>query len=369
MSLTSFFGFCKKSIPVFIAGILLLSCDDDNGMTQKVDFDRKAMLENWYDNILIPAFTDFNTEVDLLKTRVDNFAQNPNETSLNHVKANFVEAYKSFQKIKAFDAGPSENIALRSSVNTYPPDTNQISNNILAGNANLGSAENIDAKGFPALDYMLYGLSATLWTAPEGALSISYLQLITNEIDALAQQNLDDWKATRNNFVNASGTDVGSSLGQLVNAINKDYELIKNAKIGFPAGKKTLGKTFPKASEAYYSQTLSMELAAINCEAIHNFYKGISYNGSQDGLSLEGYLLELGTKSLGEPLDQLIDTRLREAIDAIRNIPTPFSDAVDNHKPAVDSAYTLVQQNVVLLKTDLPSALGVLITYQDNDGD
>ena len=29
----------------------------------------------------------------------------------------------------------------------------------------------------------------------------------------------------------------------------------------------------------------------------------------------------------------------------------------------------LLLQEVILLKVDMPSALGVLITYQDNDGD
>jgi len=35
----------------------------------------------------------------------------------------------------------------------------------------------------------------------------------------------------------------------------------------------------------------------------------------------------------------------------------------------VDAAYVELQKQVVLFKTDMPSSLGVLITYQDNDGD
>jgi len=42
---------------------------------------------------------------------------------------------------------------------------------------------------------------------------------------------------------------------------------------------------------------------------------------------------------------------------------------VDNDGDAVDEAYLAIQQNVRYLKVDMPSAMGVLITYQDNDGD
>jgi hypothetical protein len=34
-----------------------------------------------------------------------------------------------------------------------------------------------------------------------------------------------------------------------------------------------------------------------------------------------------------------------------------------------ETAYNEVRNMVVYLKTDMPSALGILITYQDNDGD
>jgi predicted lipoprotein len=369
MMINKLIGFCKRSVPLILAGTLLYSCSDDDSGDGKVDFDRKAMLENWYDHILQPAFEDFKNHSRSLQMATSAFSQNPDSANIGVLKTRFKEAYHSLQRIKPFEIGPSENISLRASLNTYPTDTNQVLSNIALGGTNLGSAENIDAKGFPALDYLLYGLNVDVWRGSQAAEHLVYLNAVVDEIKDLSQQNLDGWNAYRNDFITASGTDIGSSLGQLVNAMNKDYELIKNAKIGFPAGKKTLGRTYPKASEAYFASNLSMALAATNCEAIRNFYKGIHFDGSQDGLSLDDYLVELGTTSLGEPLAELIFLRLGEAIEDINQIPTPFSSAVDLHQTEVDAAYTSIQQNVVLLKTELPSALGVLITYQDNDGD
>lgn len=370
MKLKTSFGFCKKSIPMLCVGMLLFSaCKEDSKLSSRVDFDRKAMLENWYDNILMPSFDDFNKTAQNLNQDIVDFHNGPSLNQLTQVKSAFVESYKAFQRIKAFDAGPSESISLRASLNTYPADTVQIQYNINNNVMDLSSAQNIDAKGFPALDYLLYTVPDSFWLDNSASSILDHLLVISDDIRGLAQQNFDAWTAIREDFVNASGTDVGSSLGQLVNAINKDYELIKNAKIGFPAGKKTLGKVYPEASEAFFAQNLSMELAAINCEAIRNFYKGISFDGGQDGLSLQDYLFELGTQSLGQPLDQLIDDQLLDAITAIREIPSPFSDAVINAQDKVDAAYTAVQRNVISMKTDMPSAMGVLISYQDNDGD
>ena len=42
---------------------------------------------------------------------------------------------------------------------------------------------------------------------------------------------------------------------------------------------------------------------------------------------------------------------------------------IQTNKTQVDNAYEKLQQLVPLLKVDLTSALGVLITYADNDGD
>lgn len=362
-------GINKKSALLIMTGVLFaFGCTEDSE-DSKIDFDRKAMLVHWYDKILLPAFLDFNTESQSLNNLTLVFGHQRDSTNLIALKTQYIQAYKSFQRIKAFEAGPSLDLSLRASLNTYPADTQKIASNIIANQTNLGSAQNIDAKGFPALDYLLNQTSISTWHTADSSLFLNYLKALSLDIKVLAQQNYTMWQGHRQSFINASGTDIGSSLGQMVNAINKDYELIKNAKIGFPAGKKTLGRTYPSASEAFYTPNLSMELAAINCEAIRFFYIGISFNGGIDGPSLEDYLIALGTQSFGENLDELIDNQFRNAVDAIRLIPAPFSLAIENHKGKVDSAYTAVQRNIISLKTDMPSAMGVLITYQDNDGD
>ena len=47
----------------------------------------------------------------------------------------------------------------------------------------------------------------------------------------------------------------------------------------------------------------------------------------------------------------------------------PLSQGVQGNTAPIEAAYNEIQKLVVLLKTDMPSAMGILITYVDNDGD
>ena len=46
-----------------------------------------------------------------------------------------------------------------------------------------------------------------------------------------------------------------------------------------------------------------------------------------------------------------------------------LEENITTHASDLNELYTLLQGQVVYLKTDMTSAFGVLITYQDNDGD
>lgn len=358
-------NFSKIWLPVLLAGSLFSSCGDDKTITNKVDFDRKAMLTHWADNIVLPAFDNFKTEVEHLDQAILTFNGQVSTTNLDAVKAQFKTTYLAFQLVKPFEMGPSEDVSFRASLNTYPADTAKIASNISNRNYNLSAASQIDARGFPAMDFLLFGNSVDLENDVEAR---AYLEVLVEDIFGLTKTVNQNWKAGRSTFIEASGTDIGSSLGQMVNALNKDYELIKNAKIGFPAGKKTLGKPYPHTCEAYFSG-FSLELAEANIQAIHNFFRGLNFNGSQTGLSLQHYLQAIDAKHQNASLDQVIDDQFRAALEALDKVPDPFSRAVITNPTEVDAAYLEIQRNVVLLKTDMPSAMGVLITYQDNDGD
>ena len=62
-------------------------------------------------------------------------------------------------------------------------------------------------------------------------------------------------------------------------------------------------------------------------------------------------------------------TEFDEAIAALKALTDPLSEQIEGNNDPVLTAFTELQDVIVLLKADVTSVLGVTITYQDNDGD
>jgi predicted lipoprotein len=358
-----------------VAGLLVFSSCNPEG-NNNVNFDRAAMLENIGSNIIIPNYSDLSGKLNLMEQAANDFTSAPDNAKLTALQTAFKNAYLSWQKCSAFEFGPAMQVSLRMSVNTFPTDSVQIQNNITSGSYNLETANNIDARGFPAMDYLLHkrnGSNAEVlerFTINSDAQAWKdYLLALVNDTKNLVEAVKNSWEPTSGNylttFISNDGTDVGSSLGELVNQLNYDYEQLKNARIGIPAGKQTLGVALPEKCEAYYAG-YSVELAIEQITAIKNLYLGAA---DVDGIGLDEYLVALDAKHGSGQLSDAIKTQLDLATAALQNVPDPLSETVVNNQTIVNTAYTEIQKGVVLLKTDMPSALSVLITYQDGDGD
>lgn len=359
---------------IVVSVLFIASCDKDD--KSKVNFDRKAMLENYANNLIIPTYQNLKLKTDSLRVAADAFDANPGLTELNALQTIFLNAYRAWQAAEIYEHGPAKDVLLRSSFNTFPTDTSLIGNNVRTGTYNLETASNFKAKGFPALDYLLFGLAASdaaildfYTTDFYAANRLSYLTDIVNEIKTKTDGVLTAWQnGYVEAFKNADGTDVGSSTSELVNEFNYTWELTKNPRIGIPLGKKSLDIPLPEKTEAYYSG-ISVELAVLNLKNIRRVFIAEPLNGAAQGSSLKSYLDELGTEHNGQPLSDTILAQFDLAIAKTELIPNPLSDAMTNNLTIVNEAYIEIQKAVVLIKTDMPSAMGILITYQDSDGD
>ena len=93
-------SFRTLCIPALLVGMLVTGCSEDKALGDKINFDRKAMLENWADNIIIPAYSHFEAKSTILKQDVEAFEADNLTSSLNKCKASFLEVYEAFEKIK-----------------------------------------------------------------------------------------------------------------------------------------------------------------------------------------------------------------------------------------------------------------------------
>ncbi len=363
-----------------IVGLLvvagLYACERNTPEPGLSDFDRKEMLQNIGNNIIIPGYQHLHEQSQNLDAVARNFAATPTPANLVSLRQAFESTYLAWQRTSVFEFGPAMQVVLRSSVNTFPTQPDKISSNIASGTYDLNAASNINAKGFPALDYLLFGYgdaSATLaqYTVNERAEARkAYLVAVTNDIKQRVQSTYNGWLPGQGNYIatfeSSAGTDMGSSLGRLVNEFNFDYEILKNYRIAVPLGKRTLGVAMPDKVEAYYSN-LSAKLAKAHLAALENLYLGRS--AQEDGKGLDDYLVKLNARHGNGSLAEAIRKQFEATKLATEALPDPLAETIKNNPALVDKAYLEMQRLVVLTKADMPSAMGILITYQDNDGD
>ena len=351
--------------------IIFTSCKDDSPLTKNVNFDRTGLLSHYADHIIPRHYKNLNSSVIELDSLWLKFKLNPNEINLIILQNAMNNTYKSWQFCSVFEMGPAEQILLRANLNTFPTDTFQISSNIQNKNYDLNTASNLDAKGLPALDYLFnkYNNTSEQINYLSNNKSQEYINNVLLDVKEKVAFVYTAWTSGNysSQFVSKNSVDVGSSLGMLVNQLNFDYEIIKNPKVGIPLGKKTMGVILPEMTEAYYSG-ISKELILLNIESIQNNFNG-NVTSNITGVGLDDYLDAVNAQHNGTSLSLKINDQLNIAKQKVAVLPANLADAIRTNPIAVEEAYDEIQKAIIYMKTDMPSALGIMITYQDNDGD
>jgi predicted lipoprotein len=351
---------------LFMCGfVILYGCgkestgSGDNSDTNK-DF-KIGMFTNYADNIIIPGYTDLQNKLDQLDAAINVFLTAPSDASQQSLKLVFKNTYISFEGISTAYFGPASSLLLNAYINSFPSATDKIETGIQNGVYNFSQPVASDSiQGFPALDYLLFSANAVQKFSDAGAANRKkYVQDVMARMKSLVSNTLTQWNnGYRTTFINSIQTNVGSSIGYLVNQFAFELDALKGPRIGWPFGKRSNGIVFADKCEAYYSG-ISKSLAIANLTSLKNYYTGANADGIAD------YLVKLGKSQLnGEVL-----TQFEMALNALAAIPDPMSGAFTNNATAVDKAYSEIQKLLTLMKTDVASATAVQVTYMDNDGD
>lgn len=369
----------KLSCSILVSSVIILSgCSKDSSDGGgSNNYDRKAMLTDYADGYIIPAYTDMAVKLSTLSSKINEFTNSPDATTLSAARTAFTDAYITWQKVDMLETGPAESVSLRMYANTYPVTISKLEGNISTGGYDLEQFGQKDAQGFAAIDYLLNGIGsdnaavvAKYTSDVQAAARKQYLKDVIAKTLSKVNTVRDGWAGYRADFINSTGTDAGSSTSKLVNAFVLYYErYLRSGKIGLPAGAMT-GVAKPDICEAYYSPDLGKILAVTALQSVKNFYEGKSYDGSTQGKSMYTYLTAIGTKDNNNVLiADLISTTLGGATASLQALPVNIKDGVQTQRTAVLSVYDKLQAGVPLLKVDMVSAFGISITYVDNDGD
>lgn len=357
---------------IIVAAFGLLSsmsgCKDKE--PEQPEFNRSELLINISDNYITVAYADLSSKLNDLEQAFQTFDLSGTENDFNAVKTAYQDAYLSWQGSKVIDFGPAMDNGLKRALTLYPTDTAKIENNVSTGTYILASIDNMDAVGFPSLDYLLYdNTNGTSYSKVNANASRkTYIGEIITKMKTEVETVKSAWSSYASTFKASTGTSSTSSMSYLVNEFNKDYELAKNAKLGIPIGTQSLGIARPEYIEAPYSG-LSLELLQENMKMLHRLFNGNHFSTGATGIGFDDYLCHFNDASAIELATQ-INSKFN-SIDANLNqySGTTLKTAITAQPSDLTATYNLIQTMVPCIKTDMPGTFGIFITYQDNDGD
>ena len=358
---------------VLILGIMIsFSCEKNavTDPTQMVGFDRKVMLQNYADNLILPAFSNLEAETAKLEQAIAVFVQIPSEATLIAAQNAWEQAFSVWMTANSYNFGPSGEDGIRKGlieeIGTFPVSEAKIEANV-EKNVTTFNDFNRDNRGFLAIEYLIFDLNGNqeVLKKLQNTNRKAYLKALSTDIKGKVSTVVKDWSIYKTEFLNKIGTDVGSSTSQIYNEFVRSYESIKNFKIGLPLGIRA-GQTQaePNKVEAYYSGK-SLKFIKLHLTTIENIWLG---KGATDGIGFREYLDQVeGGKAL------IVSTEIQLA--AIKKSLSELSETQTLAQQIVVSPtkltglYTELQKNTRFFKSDMSSILGIAITFSSGDGD
>jgi uncharacterized protein len=354
----------KLKIGISLIGLSLLiwQCKPKPTPPEEV-FDKGSLLTNVGTNFILPNYIELKNDLIDLETTYNTFVNDQTQNNLDLVIVSWKSASLKWNLVSTFEFGPAMSLGLRSALGTFPTDTAKVISNITNGGYVLGGSTNIDAIGLSALDFLLARVNALNYFSGNSAYSnygLEVIQKMKSEVESVVNTWNSSYLTT---FKNSTGTESTSGFSLLVNEFCKNYELSKNAKLGIPIGKQSLGIPRPEYIEARYT-AYSFEVLKRNVEGLQILFNGNTISNAP-GVGFDDYLVDLNKSDLSAS----INTQFSAILADINNINNSMEEEITLNPQSLDALYTKMQNLVVSLKTDMASAFGVLITYQDNDGD
>jgi predicted lipoprotein len=365
----------KNSFLILLFSLCIASCmtDADDQCTTD-DFDRGAMLNNWAENIIIPAYENYTNKLGDLKSDVVAFSDTPNQANLEKARTSWLAAYRAWQKVALFQIGKAEVLRLRDYTNTFPLDAVGVENNIASDSYDLSLSTEMDKQGFPALDYLLNGVKDSdleILNIYDNTSYTNYLRAVVTRLEDMALSVLQDWKTSyKSIFVTNECSSATASVDKLTNDFIFNFEKhIRVAKIGKPIGFFT-NTPVPEAVEAFYKKDVSKELFVVAIQASRDFFAGKHFNSDTEGISLKSYLTDLDIQTVTEEsLSVVILEKMDKALSTANGLEDNFYNQIIADRDAFVVMRNELHSVVQVLKTNMIAALKIKADFNDADGD
>ncbi len=382
-------------VPLLIFVLLAQSCKKDSTSTTDSfsNLDRKSILSSIATNVVIPETKAFESSAKSLQTESDSFQSHPTLAGLLSLKSKWKIALLSWRMIEFLELGPMENatsgiIADIDYGYTRPSDLSSLpaSNDIetLLSRSALVSSSTLDSfgakvKGFSAIEYLLFSLTSSdqqvlssYITGNSAKVRLSYLQALCNQLADRAAIISSGWDPAKGNytstFVKADGRDINSSFGKLINALVKENEILKNERTSRSLGKLNSGIHQPEAIENRISAA-SWESVQASIQGMKNIFEG-NISGMPASPGIDDLLNELNSQfEGGQKLSEVTEGQFNLTIAKTQGQSVSMYESAKSNPALIENLYNELKKLLVLIKVDMTSNVGVLLTYTDNDGD
>ncbi len=351
----------------------LASCKPEK--TSPLDkYDRGAMLQGTYNDVIVTVHADFMQAAKTLDSVAQIFGAVPSLNNLEALQQEWKNAQSKWQLCAPMDIGDVRESFIHNKIDKWPTNKTFIEN-FIAGSSVLDEAfiesSGSTSKGFPAMEYLIFGtddisVMVSFTTSPNASRRLDYVTALAANLRTKALELQQRWGIYELSYVSKTGLAIDGSVNLMVNALIEYEEFIKNDKVAAPAGHKTNGTVQPGSVENAMSD-------ASVAHIVQNL-KGLDYmmSGNINGLpgqGLYGYLDAVDPMVDGVKLSDKLNSQIDACLTAAANINGPLEEAVVNNPAQVETLYIELKRLTVLMKVDMASLLGVTITFTDNDGD
>jgi len=353
--------FTTKILGLFALITVIIACNPKK-VEQTDEFKKGDLLANM-SSVIQNDYQVVLDGVTSLETSYHQFLTSKNQADFDDVKAKWETAYLSWQNVLAYDFGPGMDANLKTNLGTFPTDTVKVSNYIKDNNYDLSTISSNVAKGFHVFDYLLYRNNAITFFNEKNCSDFG--SAVITQLKTLLQNTITSWKTYQTTFVASTGTESTSSFSVFVNDYIKAYEECKWTKVGIPLGKQSLDVIQPNYIETPKAK-FTWKLLIANIKAVKRQFNGDFQSGKQ-GIGFDDYLKAVNKTELVSKINTEFDAIISTVQGFNEDLGTMLADA--SKKKQVDDLYTKIHNLTIHLKTDMTAAFGVMITYQDNDGD
>ena len=355
----------SKRFVIYLLLPLVGGCSDDENATQA--FDREAILVNAADQLIIPSYQAFQQRATTLHQQAEALIAAPSEANVIATRSAWQAAKLQWKAAEVYRFGPIEQLALTTAIDRWPASATGVEQAVAGydGDATYLEGVGSNRRGLPAIEYLLYHADATqIARELQDERRREYLRLLTGALVEHTSAILQCWQHDyRDAFIANIGNEADASTTLLANQLIFLLEVVKNNKVGEPAGLTSTRGPAPDRVESPYA-AVSLECIQANVDALEATFTG------GEGVGFDDYLDALAIRDENsESLSELIQQQFEVVRTSLQRMDAPLSSTVLDEPQAVEQLYADLQRLNGLLKADMMSQLGLLVVFSDSDGD